>query len=381
MQNTSNMNLDKQILEADKMDFFSGNWKEVNDMASKLRQRVDIGDETKWVAGSNMQQIIFQAAKLMVEAGMFSTPNEKKSATPLFAVYAMHWFNTYKAKSLSVLTAKNYLTDLNKHLIPHFGEMQIGDIRTSDIQVFYDSKKEYAHSTVRTMGILLYGIFQSAIEDEWIQTNPAKSKRLTMSTKKTERKALTSEKVSNIASSIHKLRPLDGVFLALLLYTGVRRGEALGLKWEDIDWDEKLIHIKRAVKFSGNRPIVGDPKSSAGIRVIPLHPALEQILTDIFDGSSQADYITTQCDNPMTQIKYRRTWERIEKTIELYGATPHIFRHTYITLAASATDIKTLQCIAGHADITTTMNRYAHGRIDKIKEAGTNMNGLFNTIR
>ena len=64
--------------------------------------------------------------------------------------------------------------------------------------------------------------------------------------------------------------------------------------------------------------------------------------------------------------------------INLHGATPHIFRHTYITLAASTgMDVKTLQEIAGHSDIGTTMNRYAHARTEKVVEAGRLIHGVF----
>lgn len=70
-------------------------------------------------------------------------------------------------------------------------------------------------------------------------------------------------------------------------------------------------------------------------------------------------------------------WERIGKKIDLHGTTAHVFRHTYITMAAAHVDIKTLQSIAGHADISTTMNRYAHGREDKIIEAGQALRTMY----
>lgn len=82
-------------------------------------------------------------------------------------------------------------------------------------------------------------------------------------------------------------------------------------------------------------------------------------------------------DKPLTETAYKRTWERIGKKIDLHGATAHVFRHTYITMAAAHVDIKTLQSIAGHADISTTMNRYAHGRQDKIIAAGQALQTMY----
>ena len=76
-------------------------------------------------------------------------------------------------------------------------------------------------------------------------------------------------------------------------------------------------------------------------------------------------------------MTYKRGWERICRTINMHGATAHVLRHTYITMAAAHVDIKTLQTIAGHADISTTMNRYAHGREDKIIEAGGLLRNMY----
>ena len=74
-------------------------------------------------------------------------------------------------------------------------------------------------------------------------------------------------------------------------------------------------------------------------------------------------------------------WERIGKRIDLCGATPHVFRHTYITLAASSgMDVKTLQSIAGHSDIKMTLDRYAHERENNIILAGSLIGNIFRSM-
>lgn len=82
-------------------------------------------------------------------------------------------------------------------------------------------------------------------------------------------------------------------------------------------------------------------------------------------------------ERPITQCKFLRAWERINKTICLYGATPHILRHSFITAAVPYVDVKTLQGIAGHADISTTLNRYAHRQMDRIMAAGEALQGMY----
>ena len=83
-------------------------------------------------------------------------------------------------------------------------------------------------------------------------------------------------------------------------------------------------------------------------------------------------------DSPWSGSKYKRAWERIKKTVDLHGATAHIFRHTYATMAiGSGEDIKTVQGILGHSTASTTMNIYAHIQQKQIAEAGRRLNGMY----
>ena len=82
-------------------------------------------------------------------------------------------------------------------------------------------------------------------------------------------------------------------------------------------------------------------------------------------------------ESPITMTTYNNTMKRIRKTVDLHGATAHVFRHSYLTyMAGEATDLKTLQSIAGHATIDMTMNRYVHAQPEKIKDAGKKMHDL-----
>ena len=79
-------------------------------------------------------------------------------------------------------------------------------------------------------------------------------------------------------------------------------------------------------------------------------------------------------EKPMTLMKYERSIERIERTIDLHGATAHVLRHTYLTLLSNAgIEPKTIQAICGHADIGTTMNRYVHPQQKQVLHAGEKM--------
>ena len=140
----------------------------------------------------------------------------------------------------------------------------------------------------------------------------------------------------------------------------------------------RLIAVKRAVTYRNNRPVIGQTKSEAGNRLIPLD---EQLAAFLQPCRQLNGYIIGSGEEPITETTFKRMWERIKKKINLYGATPHVFRHTYITLAASSgMDVKTLQSIAGHSDIKMTLDRYAHKRETNVIAAGGLISSVFRSM-
>lgn len=347
-------------------------------MAKRLQQCVKVGKDAngrsiyKTVHGLTQQELYEKAAAEMVKAGTFSVPKQTESA-PLLSDYILTWFETFKVPKLKKNTTVNYRINICKHIIPYFEGKRLDEITTADVQGFYNSKAHLAHSTVHCMAVILHGTFQSAIEDGYLVRNPTESKRLSMTDKKTERNALPAETIGDIIRNLWRLEDFDRLLLALLLFTGMRRGEALGLRWEDIDWRHRLIFIQRSVSFSGNLPVIGTTKSKADVCYIPLANPLAQTLMPF----EEEEGFILGGERPITQCKFLRAWERINKTICLYGTTPHILRHSFITAAVPYVDVKTLQSIAGHADISTTLNRYAHRQMDRIMAAGEALQGMY----
>ena len=178
------------------------------------------------------------------------------------------------------------------------------------------------------------------------------------------------EQFKHILREACKLKTSDRRFLTLLMFTGMRRGEALGLRWEDIDTEHNLIHIRRSVTHAGgNQPLIGNTKTEKGMRDLPLDPYLLEVLQPI-----ETEGFIIGGAKPITMTMYNSTWKRINKSIDLYGATAHTLRHSYLTYlhSAGASD-KTLQRIAGHSQIGTTMNIYVHETEEDLVKAGEKM--------
>lgn len=338
----------------------------------------------KWVQGKNANNLYDNVVRAYCESGriweFMPKPFSKQTAQPLetgmmFREYAEKWLALYKENKVKPTTLSGYRSMLKAHLYPAFGERLISEITTADVQHFLNERKELARKTLHTMLVFLGEIFKDALEDKVISSNPTDSRRITIpSDKQTEREALSLEQVQAVIAGIEKLQNDDRRMMSLLLFTGMRRGEVLGLQWEDIDFEAGLIHVKRNVTYAENQPHIGTPKTKKGTRAIPLDDNLRELLKPY-----QPSGFIIGGEAPISRMSYRRRWERIEKQVDLHGATAHIFRHSYLTLAAGVgTDVKTLQTIAGHADIQITMNRYVHAQTGNIIEAGKKMSSLLN---
>lgn len=291
-----------------------------------------------------------------------------------FKSYAEEWFRIYKAHRIKDSTAYGYQLILRR-LSVKWEETPINRIEAKDVQEFLNDWKHLAEKYLREMLIVIKSIFESACRDGHIKENPATDKRIVIpSKKKTVRKALDLEELRDILLSLDKLELMDKRYMMLLLFTGMRRGEVLGLKWEDVDLKRNVFHVERSITYprGQNNFLIGKPKTESGIRDVPISPELMKCLQPM-----ETEGYIIGGETPLTLSIHRRMSERINRTINLHGATPHIFRHSYATLLNDAgATVKTIQAIIGHSDVQTTINRYVHSRDEKKQEAVRNVNEM-----
>lgn len=297
---------------------------------------------------------------------------EPKGDVPTFSDYAEMWINTYKKQRIKPTTLGGYRTILESHLYPTFGAEKISAITTKSIQEMLNGKSDKSRKTLQDIMILLRAIMESALKDGIIPKNPADDKRITIpSMKKTTRNALGLNDIKSIIASIETLPNLDDRrFEALLIFTGMRRGEVLGLQWRDIDLVNNVIHVERNVTYPRgcNQPVIGTTKTESGVREIPIIPKLLDLLKPI----GTTGFIIGDGKTPNTLSVVRRRNERINRLIDMHGATPHVFRYSFGTLLYSAgASIKDIQSILGQSDFKTTADRYLHPR-DETKRSAVN---------
>lgn len=338
-----------------------------NDDGSPVVQQVS--GRTEIDLSDNIVRAILKSARrneFVIGEAMLPSPKEQ---APRFRDYAEDWLATYKAGKIKPTTLGGYRTVLNAHLYKRWGDTPIDRITTKDIQEFLNSRKDRARKTLQDILMLLKAILESARQDGLIDRNPADDRRLTNpSHRKTVRNALPVEDVRDIIAHLDVLDNIDDRrFQALLIFTGMRRGEVLGLRWEDIELYKGVIHVRRNVTYPKgvNGPHIGTPKTESGVRDIPIMPALLDYLKPL-----GTEGFVLGGDRPTTLSMHRRRMERIRRAMDMHGACPHVFRHSYATMLYDVgADVKTIQAIIGQTDFKTTADRYCHPRDSKKQAA------------
>ncbi|MDD5953028.1 MAG: tyrosine-type recombinase/integrase [Oscillospiraceae bacterium] len=316
-------------------------------------------------------------------------------------------------------TRTNYFYMYRHCVEEELGKRKIASIKYSDVKTYYDyliRDRGMKPNSVELINTILHPVFTMAMRDGYIRTNPTDGVvgeiKKSHCWEKPKRHALTMEEQSAFIQYIsHSSRfqhwlPLFTVFLG----TGCRVGELIGLRWQDCDFKNRSISINHNMTYrqqENGKCImrVTTPKTSAGIRTIPM---LEEVRLALLKEKQQqllrGGWEDTEIDgyhgfiftnrngyvhNPVTINKaiksiytaYNREEQeaaarenRMPQYIRHFSA--HNLRHTFCTrFCENETNIKVIQVIMGHSDISTTMNIYAEVTENRKKQSFENLEG------
>ena len=315
-------------------------------------------------------------------------------------------------------TYSNYVYMYDHFVRESFGKRKIGDVKYSDVLYFYnylinDCKMKI--NTLETIHTILHPMFQLAVRDDIIRTNPSDGVMAQIKKQpgknKGVRHALTIEQSKafmNYTKSNSMYKHWETLF-KVLFGTGCRIGEVIGLRWEDVDFDERLININHSVTYYARRDdttkcefAVSLPKTNAGIRTIPMLNVVYDALVLEYEQQLKNGFSNVEIDgmtgfiftNRFGNIHNPQTINRaIKRIYEDYNAEeiikakkekrepviiPHFschhLRHTFCTrFCENETNVKVIQAIMGHASIETTMDIYAEVTNSRKKEAIDNL--------
>jgi integrase len=301
----------------------------------------------------------------------------KSNSNMTFSEWAEKWIKTYKEKNIKSSTYKiKYESFLETHLKPYFENVKISKISQIDIQNFINSKSDFNKDTQKRYVNLLKSIFESAVENDLINKNPVKNISLKSENTKKEKRTYKQSEVDKIIDFAKNHR--YGGAVAVLLKTGLRRGELLALKWEDIDFENKIVNVKRAVAdipVNGIlKPVISENSNETKNhnRQIPFIGNIEEILQGI---EKKSEFIfpnikgEINSPNNYSKCQYAYFMNDLKKEYpEINKLSVHELRHTFGTLLyEKKIDLRIIQKIMGHADLKTTSEIYIHDNIDYIK--------------
>jgi integrase len=259
-----------------------------------------------------------------------------------------------------------YQRYVNNHIAPHFGNTRCDRLTSATLQKFIDSKVESGLSaeTVQAVFSFLKAGLKSAGCGEIAVKLPKKSKSAVEYFSLDEQKRLETAAKGSC--------DLDCLSTMLCLYTGLRIGEVAGLLRSDIDYERKLLTVRRTMQricsngVTKTEIVLLTAKTPSSVRNIPLPDFLLALLKE---RQSDSKYVLSARGKP---VEPRTIQRRFKKLLEVAGVKEvnfHTTRHTFATRALeSGFDVKSLSEILGHASATVTLNKYAHA-LDAHKRA------------
>ena len=294
-------------------------------------------------------------------------------------------------------TAEHYRSNVKNHIAPVFGNKKLKDIETSDISAFLTSLK-CKPLTVNKIKIVFHSIMKYAVSQKYISENPCSGAVWYESTQKEYGKI---ENVLNLQQAQKLIELLDeyttfNAIIKLLLLTGMRSGECLGLKWSSIDFDNKTIFIDKTLSYAGNEWFLSTPKTARSTRTIAIDDTAVELLKkhreeqnkqkEIVGAAWQhPEMVFTSCtghwyDRSLLNTQFRRFMKKNKDILNLeHKFTIHGLRHTNAALLLFAgEDIENISAHLGHASSDITSRVYAHMYAEvKIRMAKTVSNALF----
>lgn len=261
------------------------------------------------------------------------------------------------------------------------GNIKLREIRKTQIQPILNdlavcnpmTNKPSAQRTVNRYLAACSAVFENAIENRLIEFNPCKYVQAPKGLEKHERRALTMDEIRRIEETPHRAQ----LPCLLMIYAGLRKGEAAALEWTDIDLDEKTITVNKSYDYKNGR--LKTPKTKSGIRVIAIPDRLVEYLRK---EPHTSKYVVHTADNRrMTLNGWKVLLDSyllalsdkygdgealplhapVHHEIYIQPFTLHELRHTFATLMYLAgVDILTAKEQLGHSDVRTTLDIYSH---------------------
>ena len=318
--------------------------------------------------------------KLINSDGLILQNNTIKNIT--VEEYCTNWLKNVKVNELKPSSYDRKELTLSNQVYPSIGMLQLSQLSIDDVQEMVNQlkQKELSYSSIKKAYEAINECCKYAIIRGDLQKNPCTGVTLPKNLKHqdgdikfyTEKQVESLLQQATIKYNNGKNKYRLGYGIQLLLYTGLRIGEALALTWEDVDIQNKTIKVNKNLKQVKNRDddqsvykiiIQNSTKTNSGTRIIPLNNKSIEALKQIKKITGQYKYVfSTETGNNVSARTCDSMFRKIQENCgfkEIYGV--HALRHTFASLLfKKGVDVKTVSEILGHKDVSVTYNTYIH---------------------
>ncbi|APQ59870.1 Tyrosine recombinase XerC [Paenibacillus polymyxa] len=294
--------------------------------------------------------------------------------------YIESWIINYKKGDVRKNTLKQHMNNLKTHIKPYFKQLMIKDLKPDMYQKFLDAclEKNLSRRTVEIINSTVYSALELAVIQGKLERNPCIGSIIKGERKQKTIDFIDSEDIPRFLYTARGYGYIYWIFFKLLLETGMRKGEAAALKWSDINFKEKKIHINETLDFQPDNEdeLFGETKTFRSKRTISVSTSLindlkyhaswqNQNKINLGETMYRHDLNLVLCRNdgrPMPKSTLFNAFKRILKRASLDEVLRiHSLRHTYAVLMLEAgADIKFVQEQLGHGSVQITSDVYAH---------------------
>ena len=332
-----------------------------------------------------------------MNTGSFVEPNKVTVAD-----WLDRWLEVYVKPKVRAKTYHGYRDAARLHIIPKIGHIPLTQLQAGDLQMLYNEKLQSGRlngkgglysRTIHLMHQVIHGALQQAVKEQLVYRNVSEAVSLPKMRHK-EIQPLTAEQVTRFLEVAKE----DRLYAAFLMDigTGMRRGELLALRWQDIDLKKGVAHIRRSlgrVKAEGGQTktalVFDEPKTSKSKRDVPLPGEVirelkehrkRQLQEKLLFGQAYQDndlVFATEDGKPIDPDNFGKRYARLLDKAGIPHVALHNLRHTCATLLLEAGEHpKVVQELLGHTKVSTTLDLYSHVRPELLEQAAEKLNAF-----
>lgn len=299
------------------------------------------------------------------------------------------WFENCAKVKVRPSSHQTYRGYIDHHIKPYIGDIPLGKLTTLDLQQLYkkllssgrvertESKKQpkdLSPKTVRNINQVISSALTFAKEQKLIISNPAGGCSLPKLEHR-EMKTLTAEQLQSFLREAKESGVYEMYYIELA--TGLRRGELLGLKWEDIDLTTGTIHVRRQVARINGEIVEAPLKTKNSYRTVSIGEDAVGILIEQKEKSHSEYVFPSPTGGPISPDSVLHMLHRVLKRAGLPQVRFHDLRHTFATLALqNGVDVKTVSGMLGHFSAGFTLDTYAHITTQAQRQAANTMSSI-----